>query len=107
MSLKTINVTIGNNLNAIVKDRTNVNAVATFLPEDALTYKTPQIAGGHGYGPFKLEYNTDHLTLNIDVYANNLGSSETIVTIPLNASELSIDLQGTYNGKIDIETNFN
>jgi len=106
MSVKIINVLVGNNLNAIVKGGKNVNAVVTLKPKDAMPQTTPQIPGGRGYGPFSLEYNSQELELTISVYANHLGSAETIVVIPVNANTLSIDLEGTHNGKIDIQTSF-
>lgn len=106
MDVKNIDVKISNNLNAIVKGGTNVNAVVTLKPKDAMPHTTPEIAGGRGNGPFTLEYNPHKLELVISVYANNLGPAERIVIIPLNADTLSIDLEGTHNGKIDIQTSF-
>lgn len=106
MSVKVINVSVGNNLNAIVKDGKNVDAGVIFSPEDVLPFSTPSIKGGHGYGPFKLEYNSQHLGLIISVGANTLGDAKTEIKIPVNANELSVNLEGSYNGKIDIQTSF-
>jgi hypothetical protein len=107
MSLKTITVTVGNNLNAIVKDGTNVNAVVSFQPNGIQKVSTPQISGGGGSAPFSLNFDSNELQLTINAYANTLGNApEVIVPIPLDATSLSVDLEGTHNGKIDIETSF-
>ena len=107
MSVKIINVSVGNNLNAIVKDKTNVDAVVTFKPSDILPFSTPEIRGGQGYGPFKLEYNTNNTELVISTFANTLGEApDKIVEIPLDSNDLVVNLEGTYNGKIDIQTTF-
>ncbi|WP_299105810.1 hypothetical protein [uncultured Tenacibaculum sp.] len=107
MSIKTTNVKVGNNLNAIVKGGDNVNAVVHFFPKDALELSTPQIAGGGIYGPIKLESNSHDSQLTIKVHANKLGDAQIETNIPANANELYVNLEGTYNGEIDIQCTFN
>ncbi|MFD2561382.1 hypothetical protein [Aquimarina rubra] len=107
MSVKHIRVHVGNNLNAIVKDGKNVDAVVTFKPKDALPYSTPQIGGGVEYQlPNGLGYNSHELDLTISVRSNTLGDAETMTVIPLNANDLYVNLEGTYNGAVDIQTAF-
>ncbi|MFY7670723.1 hypothetical protein ACOSP6_06505 [Tenacibaculum sp. MEBiC06402] len=107
MSIKSLNVTVANNLNAIVKDGKNVNAVLTFYPDDALEASTPQIGGGQSYNlPKGLEFNTDNPKMRIHLHANRFGDMDVFKEIPVNAKELYINLQGTYNGEADIECNF-
>lgn len=106
--MRTISVTVGNNLNAIVKDGTNVDAGVGFNSHDlSAPYNTPAIAGGHSFGPFQLKFDADHIKVTISAGANTLGKApETTVEVPAGAVDLAVDLQGTYNGKIDIQTIF-
>lgn len=107
MSIKHLNVTIGNNLNAIVKGGKNVDAVLTFYPEDALQAGTPEIAGGQSYTlPKDLEFNSDTPKLRIHLHANRFGDMDVFKEIPVNAKKLYINLEGTYNGEADIECTF-
>lgn len=108
METKTINVTVANNLNAIVKGGTNVNARVRFTsPNLSPSYETPQISGGRGYGSFQLKFDTDAPKLTIGVGANTLPPPHNLtIDVPVNAVALNVDLQGTHNGQIDIQYKF-
>ncbi len=107
MSTRTINVNVGNNLNAIVKGGTNVNARANFNFPNFKPYETPEIPGGRGFGPFQLKFDTSAPDLTIGVGANHLPPATDLkIDVPTNAVALSVDLQGTHNGRIDIQYKF-